>query len=84
MSDEVIEELCRIKDDMARPAADLRHRLQEEGRRIVDLHALRESGQRQLAPRSVPSRRGVPASTPRPPLRWPPEDRRFTTSRASV
>ena len=57
MSDEVIEELCRIKDDMARPAADLRHRLQEEGRRIVDLHALRESGQRQLAPRSVPSRR---------------------------
>ena len=64
MSDEVIEELWRIKDDMAREngydlarlAADLRHRQQEEGRRIVDLHALREGDQRQLAPRGVPSR----------------------------
>ena len=65
MSDEVIEELWRIKDDMAREhgydlarlAADLRHSQTEECRRIVDLHALRKRGQRPPVPRSPPSRR---------------------------
>ena len=49
MADEVIEELWRIKDDMAREygydvarlAADLQGRQGKEGHRIVDLQALR-------------------------------------------
>lgn len=65
MSDEVIEELWQIKDDMAsehgydlrRLAADLRHRQTEDGRRVVDLRALRQAGQRPHAPRSIPSGR---------------------------
>lgn len=52
MSDEVIEELWRIKDDMgrehgynvARLAADLQNKQREEGQRVVDLRALRENG----------------------------------------
>ena len=51
MSDEVIEELWRIKDEMAREygydvarlAADLQGRQGEDGHRIVDLHARREA-----------------------------------------
>ena len=54
MSDEVIEELWRIKDDMgrehgydvARLAADLQCRQREEGHRVVDLRALRQNDAR--------------------------------------
>ena len=50
MSDEVIEELWRIKDDMgrehgydvARLAADLQSKQREEAERVVDLRAVRE------------------------------------------
>ncbi len=62
MSDEVIEELWRIKDDMAREhgydvarlAADLRGKQREDGRRIVDLHASQEAGRRRESSRRVP------------------------------
>ena len=51
MSDEIIEELWRIKDDMgrehgydvARLAADLQRRQREEGHRVVDLRASRKN-----------------------------------------
>ena len=60
MSDEVIEELWRIKDNMAREhgydlarlTADLRDSQGQGGRRVVDLHALRETGQRPVSARS--------------------------------
>jgi hypothetical protein len=64
MTDEVIEELWRVKDDMARMhgydvgqlIADLRVREgQEEEDRIVDLHALCNAGQRQVSPPAGPS-----------------------------
>ena len=63
MSDEVIEELWRVKDDMARECgydvarliADLQARQGQEGeRRIVDLHALRSSGEREGSPAGSP------------------------------
>ena len=51
MSDEVIEELWRIKDDMgrehgydvARLATDLQRRQREGGHQVVDLRALRKN-----------------------------------------
>ena len=54
MSDEVIEELWRIKDDMgrehgydvARLAADLQSKQREEGQRVVDLRAVRKDDAR--------------------------------------
>lgn len=64
MPDEVIEELWGVKDDMARAhgydvgqlIADLRVREgQEEDGRIVDLHALRNAGQRAVSPQDGPS-----------------------------
>ena len=63
MRDEVIEELWRIKDDMARECAydiarliaDLQVRQgQEGGHRIVDLHALRGAGERPVSPPDRP------------------------------
>ena len=62
MADEVIEELWRIKDDMAheygydiaRLAADLQGRQGEEGHRIVDLQALREARERGVSARGGP------------------------------
>lgn len=64
MPDDVVEELWRVKDDMARAhgydvgrlIADLRVREgQEQDDRIVDLHALRNVGQRQVSPPDGPS-----------------------------
>ena len=57
MSDEVIAELWRTKDDMAREygydvgrlAAALQAEQGGEGRRVVDLHALREAGEATVA-----------------------------------
>ncbi len=54
MADQVIEELWRIKDAMAREygndivrlAADLQAKQGEQGRPIVDLEALRNTGER--------------------------------------
>ena len=54
MADQVIEELWRIKDamareygyDIARLAAALRARQGEEGHPVVGLQALRDTGQR--------------------------------------
>lgn len=54
MTDQVIEELWRIKDamareygyDIARLAAGLRAKQGEQGRPIVDLEALRNVGER--------------------------------------
>ena len=57
MADEVIEELWRVKDamarehgyDVARLAADLQGRQEEEGHRIVDLQALRKASERTVS-----------------------------------
>ena len=54
MADQVIEELWRIKDamareygnDIARLAADLRARQGEQGHPVVDLEALSDTGER--------------------------------------
>ena len=62
MSDEVIEELWQIEDDMAREygydvawlAAALQGRQREDGHRVVDLQALREAGERGVAARGRP------------------------------
>ena len=68
MPDEVIEELWRVKDDMARECgydvarliADLQAKeVQEGGHRIVDLHALRNAGERPVARPHVHSKEGV-------------------------
>lgn len=64
MSDEVIEELWRIKDamaqeygyDIARLAAGLQSKQGEKGHRIVDLHALREAGEASAAREKPPIR----------------------------
>ena len=70
MSDEVIEQLWPIKDDMAREcgydvarlAAALLRRQGEEGHRIVDLRALRESAERPASARSGPRRAEPPTA----------------------
>ena len=62
MADEVIDELWRIKDDMAREhgydlarlAADLRNSQGQGGHRVVDLHALRETRQGPVSASSGP------------------------------
>lgn len=63
MPDEVIEELWRVKDDMARECgydvarliADLQVRQVREGEhRIVDLHAMRTAGARPVSPPDGP------------------------------
>lgn len=59
MADEVIEELWRIKDamareygyDIARLVTDLQGRQGEEGRRIVNLRALRQNGAPEVSAR---------------------------------
>ena len=62
MSDAVIEELRRIKDDMAREygydvpqiAADLQGSHGEEGHRIVDLQPLRQAAEQGVLARRRP------------------------------
>ena len=57
MSDDVIEELWRVKDDMAREhgydaarlAAAIQSSQGEEGHRVVDLRALRDAGPGRVA-----------------------------------
>ncbi len=72
MADEVIEQLWRIKDAMAkehgydivRLAADLEGRQGKEGHRIVNLQALREAGERRVTGvRGTPRDRSEPSGT---------------------
>ena len=59
MADRVIEELWRIKEamaqehgyDIARLAADLETKQEEERHRIVNLHAVRKGGSRKVSAR---------------------------------
>ena len=77
MSDEIIEELWRIKDGIAREhgydverlAAGLRNRVPEPGRRVVDLRAVREARGRGA---SAEPRSGDGESPAQPPSRRSP------------